>query len=67
LLAAETYATQLNCHTLTMTVISTRRELISWYERRGYKATGEILPFHADKKFGVPKQTIELLVLEKTV
>src|ERR1700730_11710998 len=29
LLAAETYAKQLNCHTLTMTVISTRIELIS--------------------------------------
>jgi ribosomal protein S18 acetylase RimI-like enzyme len=67
LLAAETYAKQLNCHTLTMTVISTRHELISWYERRGFKATGEILPFHHDKKFGEPKQPIELIVLEKDV
>jgi len=67
LLAAETYAKQFNCHTLTMTVISTRHELISWYERRGFKATGEILPFHHDKKFGEPKQPIELIVLEKDV
>jgi len=67
LLAAETYAKQLNCHTLTMTVISTRHELLGWYERRGYKPTGEILPFHTDKKFGDPKQPIELLVLEKSI
>ncbi len=67
LIAAETYAKQLNCHTLTMTVISTRLELISWYERRGFKATGEILPFHGTTKFGVPKQRIELIVMEKEV
>ncbi|ASU35635.1 GNAT family N-acetyltransferase [Mucilaginibacter xinganensis] len=67
LLAAEAYAKQVNCHTLTMTVISIRHELISWYERRGYKATGEVLPFHVDKKFGVARQPIELLVLEKYV
>ena len=67
LLAAETYAKQLSCHTLTMTVISIRHELIGWYERRGYKATGEILPFHVEKKFGVARQPIELIVLEKNV
>ena len=67
LLAAETYAKQLNCRTLTMTVISSRHELISWYQRRGYKPTGKRLPFHADKKFGIPKQPIELIVLEKDI
>lgn len=65
--AAETYAKQANLRTLTMTVISIRHELISWYERRGYKATGEIVPFHTDKKFGDPKQPIELIVMEKSV
>jgi GNAT superfamily N-acetyltransferase len=67
LLAAETYAKQLNCHTLTITVISIRHELISWYERRGFKATGEIQSFHEGTKFGVPKQHIELIVMEKGV
>lgn len=67
LLAAATYAKQFGCHTLTMTVISTRLELISWYERRGFKPTGETLPFHVDKKFGTAKQPIELIVLEKGV
>jgi GNAT superfamily N-acetyltransferase len=67
LIAAEAYAKQINCTTLTMTVISVRHELISWYERRGYKATGEIQPFHVEKKFGVARQPIELLVLEKSI
>lgn len=65
--AAEFYAKQLNCDILTMTVISTRAELINWYERRGFKATGEIVPFHDGTKFGVPKQLIELIVMEKPV
>ncbi len=67
LLAAEDFAREIGCHTLTMTVISTRHELISWYERRGFKATGETQPFHDGKKFGVPRQEIELIVLEKGV
>lgn len=67
LLAAEAYAKQVNCNTLTMTVISIRHELISWYERRGYRATGEIQPFHVEKKFGIARQQIELVVLEKSI
>jgi len=65
--AAESYAKQLDCPTLTMTVISTRLELISWYERRGFKATGEVEPFHHGVKFGIPRQPLELIVLEKAV
>ncbi|HVW98770.1 MAG TPA: GNAT family N-acetyltransferase [Mucilaginibacter sp.] len=65
--AAEEHALNENIHILTMTVISIRHELISWYERRGYRATGEMLPFHPEKKFGVARQHIELTVLEKTI
>ena len=64
---AEVYARKHNCDTLTMTVISTRSELISWYERRGYKPTGEIQPFHAHGRFGDAKQHIELIVMEKDI
>ena len=64
---AEDYAKQLNCNTLTITVINRRHELISWYERRGFKATGELQPFHEGVKFGVPKQSLELIVMEKTI
>jgi len=65
--AAEKYAAEINCTTLTMTVISTRTELIDWYKRRGFEPTGEIQPFHEGTKFGTPKQTIELIVLEKQI
>jgi ribosomal protein S18 acetylase RimI-like enzyme len=64
---AEVYAKNYNCHTLTMTVISSRVELISWYERRDYKPTGEIQPFHAHGRFGDAKQHIELIVMEKNI
>jgi GNAT superfamily N-acetyltransferase len=38
-----------------MTVISVREDLIAWYERRGYRRTGEMAPFpYGDERFGVP-------------
>jgi ribosomal protein S18 acetylase RimI-like enzyme len=64
---AEVLAKQHGCNAITMTVISTRKELIGWYERRGYTFTGEIQPFHDNGRFGVPKQPIELIVMEKVV
>lgn len=50
-----------------MTVISVRAELIAYYERRGYRRTGESRPFPMhDERFGVPKRRdFELAVLEK--
>ncbi len=65
--AAEELAKATHCPVISMTVISSRHELISWYERRGYIKTGEVLPFHAETKFGIPRGHIELLVLEKNV
>jgi ribosomal protein S18 acetylase RimI-like enzyme len=63
---AELFAQKQKCEAIFMTVITTRLELIAWYERRGYKNTGKILPFHNDpKRFGIPKEHIELVVLEK--
>jgi len=64
---AEVWATKLDCETIFMTVITTRTELIDWYKRRGYKDTGKREPFHDGTRFGVPKQHIELMVLEKEV
>jgi ribosomal protein S18 acetylase RimI-like enzyme len=64
---AEKIAHQLNCRVIFMTVITTRLELIKWYERRGYQATGKIEPFPEDTKFGAPKQAIQLAVFEKEV
>lgn len=51
-----------------MTVISVRDDLIAWYERRGYRRTGEMTPFpYGDERFGVPLRAdlqFELLVKE---
>ena len=42
---------------MTMTVISIRPELIAYYERRGYRRTGETKPFpYGDARFGEPKR-----------
>lgn len=36
-------------------VITLRHELIAYYERLGYRRSGEIRPFPADPRFGIPK------------
>jgi ribosomal protein S18 acetylase RimI-like enzyme len=46
------------------TVIPTRTELVAFYERRGFKATGKFEPFpEQDPKFGLPK--VEGLILKE--
>ncbi|MEU1414333.1 GNAT family N-acetyltransferase [Streptomyces sp. NPDC005731] len=51
---------------MQMTVISVREDLIAWYERRGYRRTGQMSPFpYGDERFGVPQRDdlqFELLV-----
>ncbi|HKV65031.1 MAG TPA: GNAT family N-acetyltransferase [Rhodanobacteraceae bacterium] len=43
--------------TMRMSVIDARAELIAWYERRGYRRTGEYKPFpYGDPRFGIPKR-----------
>jgi ribosomal protein S18 acetylase RimI-like enzyme len=47
----------LGCRVMEMTVITVRSELIAWYERLGYKKTGEVRPFpYGDENFGIPKR-----------
>lgn len=42
---------------MEMTVIVQREDLIAWYERRGYRRTGETLPFpYGDERFGLPRR-----------
>jgi hypothetical protein len=56
---AERYArTEWGATDLQMTVLTQRRELIDWYARRGYHATGETKPFpYGDERFGLPKRS----------
>ena len=58
---------QLAATTIEMTVIAHRVELIAYYERRGYRRTGERRPFPAhDARFGVPlRDDLQFLVLSK--
>lgn len=65
LAAAEFYASQVNCTAVQMTVISVRSELIAWYERHGFRKTGQTEPFPTDPEFGLPKQALEFIVMEK--
>jgi len=65
--AAEEYALQVDCKAVYMTVISVRTELINWYERYGYKDTGERKPFAEDGESGTHLQTLEFMVMEKAI
>lgn len=52
---------------MSMKVIAQRHELIAWYERRGYRLTGETAPFfYGDERFGLPRRPdLSFVVLEK--
>lgn len=57
------------CDTIEMTVIGQREDLIAWYVRRGYVATGEMRPFpYGDDRFGVPRrEDLYFVVLAKSL
>ena len=66
--AAEQVARDRNCRAMTMTVIPQRHELIAFYKRRGYRPTGETEPFPMDDpRFGLPKQPLSFIVMEKVL
>jgi GNAT superfamily N-acetyltransferase len=54
---------------VVMTVITQRVELIAWYGRRGYRATGETAPFpYGDVRFGEPRRPdLGFVVLRKAL
>lgn len=53
----ERIARDWGAHSVRMTVIWTRTELIAYYRRRGYAATGERAPFpYGDERFGLPRR-----------
>ena len=67
--AAEDFARERGAVRARMTVVSIRDTLIAWYERRGYRLTGEQQPFpYDDTRFGVPRHPgLEFVVLEKAL
>ena len=66
---AEAFACMHGARTARMTVIRQRENLIAWYERRGYRRTGEILPFpYEDPSVGTPlRDDLQLVVLQKVL
>ena len=68
--AAEKFAAKnWNCGNVILGVIQIRESLIAWYERRGYKKTGETKPFpYGDEQFGIPKRDdLYFVFLEKSI
>ena len=64
--AEETARSRFAATRAEMTVIDGRAELIAWYERRGYRLTGERRPFPTtDPRFGLPRKPLQFVVLEK--
>jgi ribosomal protein S18 acetylase RimI-like enzyme len=52
-----------------LSVVDCRETLIAWYIRRGYRLTGETMPFpYDDQRFGRPlRNDLAFVMLEKTL
>jgi ribosomal protein S18 acetylase RimI-like enzyme len=69
LAAAETYASERGAKRMRIGVLHVRDTLIAWYERRGYRATGETEPYPSDDpRFGTPlRDKLQFLMMEKQI
>ena len=69
LAAAEQYAHDRGAKRMQIGVLHVRETLIAWYERRGYRATGETEPYPTDDpRFGTPLQkNLNFLIMEKEI
>lgn len=67
--AAENFArAEWHSDRMTMTVFTVREELLAYYERRGYRRTGEFKPFVSYGVNGIAKvEGLEFEVLEKAL
>ena len=67
--AAEAWVTaRWDCRQVEMHVIAGRDELLAWYHRLGYHATGQTIAFPYDRDDDVPRRPgLNFLVLEKTL
>jgi GNAT superfamily N-acetyltransferase len=64
--AHEVARAQMQAKRTVMWVISDRTELLAWYVRKGYCATGETVPFpDTDDRVGVPKKKLTFLRMER--
>lgn len=67
--AAEDYMREQDGRRVLLSVVNRRETLIDWYVRRGYRLTGERMPFpYDDQRFGRPlRDDLEFVMLEKTL
>ena len=67
--AAEAWTRARGGACVRLTVVNVRIALIEWYERRGYRQTGETSAFpYGDNRFGVPlRDDLRFVVLEKAL
>jgi ribosomal protein S18 acetylase RimI-like enzyme len=65
----ESFALAAGAQTMRLSVIEQRDSLIAWYERRGYRRTGEVKPFpYGDERVGSPRRAdLRLAVFEKAL
>lgn len=65
--AEEWVAREWKLKRMRISVVRQRTELVQWYERRGYRLTGEVWPFDInDHRYGIPKvDGLEFCALEK--
>lgn len=69
LAAAEDWVREHGGHTVRMTVLFPRQTLIEWYERRGYRKTGETEPYpYHDERVGRPLvEGLYFVVMEREI
>jgi ribosomal protein S18 acetylase RimI-like enzyme len=69
LAGAEAYASECGAKRMRIGVLHVRDTLIAWYERRGYRATGETEPYPSDDpRFGTPlRDNLHFLIMEKEI
>ena len=67
--AAEDLVREFGGRRVRMTVVNVRDTLLAWYERRGYRRTGETEAFpYGDERFGRPlREGLCFVVLEKAI
>jgi ribosomal protein S18 acetylase RimI-like enzyme len=65
--AHRTLADRFGSRRVRISVFPQRETLIGWYERLGYRRTGDTLPFpYGDSRFGLPKRDdLHFLVMER--
>jgi len=69
LAAAENWARERGGRRIRMTVLSGREVLMGWYERRGYRKTGETQPYpYGDGRTGRPlRADLHFVVMEREI